>query len=127
MEFAGIAFDLIVIRTWTGNSCEKGSAFNGVETLTLRTDSPLPMRTRYDFLANDPYYLSPFAARASYCTSDRMSVYTSASKVRRYRGILRIGANYETLSQSTTKTAVSEHEHRPLPKLPPEGYLKFNE
>lgn len=82
------------------------------------------MRARYDFLAKDPFYLPPLGVRASYCASDRMSVYTSASKVRRYHGILR-PTSFAHETQSTTKTAVSEH--RPLPKLPPEGYLKFEE
>ena len=81
------------------------------------------MRTRYDFLAKDPYYLPPLGVRASYCTSDRMSVYTSASKVCEPHATLPLILAHDL--QSTTKTAVSEH--RPLPKLPPEGYLKFDE
>lgn len=80
------------------------------------------MRGRYDFLAKDPYYIPPLGVRASYCTSDRMSVYTSASKVCKLHFGVQLHIAHKC--QSTTKTAVSEH--RPLPKLPQEGYLKFD-
>ena len=76
---AGIAFDLIIIRTWVGTPQNRPSAVYQ-ETESLRPISPYRL-PQFDFLGDDPFSKPPFG-RTSYCPSEQGSVFTSASRVR---------------------------------------------
>ncbi|KZT69779.1 hypothetical protein DAEQUDRAFT_709506 [Daedalea quercina L-15889] len=94
VELAGITFDLIIIRTWTETPRERSAAFTGIDSFMV-SEAHAPLRPRFDFLANDPFR-APSPIRTSTCQSDRVSIYTTASKY-------------------TTTTTVTESQK--LPKL----------
>lgn len=79
VEIAGIAFDLIIIRTWAGNPSTRPSAVYP-DTESLRPVSPFRL-PQFDFLGDDPFSKQPFG-RTSFCPSEQGSVFTSTSRVR---------------------------------------------
>lgn len=79
VEIAGITFDLIIIRTWTGPPPPSRPSAIYQETESLRPASPYRL-PNLDFLNDDPFSKLPLG-RSSYCPSEQGSLFTNDSRV----------------------------------------------
>ncbi|KAH9928188.1 uncharacterized protein B0H18DRAFT_1210442 [Fomitopsis serialis] len=78
VELAGIAFDLIIIRLWTENTREESRTIT--ESFIME---PPPARPRLNSLGHYQLRFPPPPSRVSFAHSERGSVHTNISKVRR--------------------------------------------